>query len=331
MKNLQIVLLFTVFVQSYDSVASPTDSDFEICEKIKQEIIKRCNLSTQEECNLEAGSHYAKCIASVKQQFNDESPKKIAEQKKARLIHSIKKTLPIFWGYPAIQQQVQCTSAKKCADAEIVKTVKTQKAFKIAEHETTIEAFTIFVEDTGYVTDAEKNSGHFLACNLYPKDIQDMVGIHKNWLSPGFAQGNKHPVVCVSYQDIQAYIQWLNSKTNKKYRLPTREEWLAVYASKSPKNCADAGVGLVDEHCAGTYGTFQVKNFSANSFKLFDMNGNVQEWVDSCVDDCNKHLILGDSINHAPSQFNPCEDNNQNNDFRSPALGFRLAIDAFDD
>ncbi len=219
---------------------------------------------------------------------------------------------------------------KKCSNDKLEKSVISKKAFQLAEHETTVEAFEIFIENTGYITDAEKNIGEFLACNDYPKDIQDTVGSSKNWRSPGFAQSANHPVVCVSYRDVEAYINWLNTKNGKNYRLPTSEEWLSVYGKKTTKNCTDGGIGLVYDLCPGTYGTFEVKHFAANEFKLFDMNGNVQEWVQTCRDNCKTHLIYGDSIKLEPTQFDPCKDYSKNNDFRSSDLGFRLAIDTFD-
>lgn len=43
-----------------------------------------------------------------------------------------------------------------------------------------------------------------------------------NWHSPGFPQTGRDPVVCVSWDDAQAYVAWLSAKTGHVYRLPTR-------------------------------------------------------------------------------------------------------------
>ncbi len=46
-----------------------------------------------------------------------------------------------------------------------------------------------------------------------------------SWRNPGFAQGPDHPVVCVNWEDAQAYVSWLGSTTGAAYRLPDESEW----------------------------------------------------------------------------------------------------------
>ena len=51
---------------------------------------------------------------------------------------------------------------------------------------------------------------------------------HQNdidWEAPGFAQTDTHPVVGVSWQDVQLYLAWLSDETGQRYRLPTEAEW----------------------------------------------------------------------------------------------------------
>ena len=50
-------------------------------------------------------------------------------------------------------------------------------------------------------------------------------GANKNWLNPGFAQTDDHPVVCVSWNDAVEFCNWLSKKEGKTYRLPTEAEW----------------------------------------------------------------------------------------------------------
>jgi hypothetical protein len=46
----------------------------------------------------------------------------------------------------------------------------------------------------------------------------------RSWKSPGFDQSPQHPVVCVSWNDAQAYAHWLSQRTGHRYRLPTAGE-----------------------------------------------------------------------------------------------------------
>lgn len=102
----------------------------------------------------------------------------------------------------------------------------------------------------------------------------------------GWGRG-KRPVINVSWDDIaQKYIPWLNQKTGKSYRLPTEAEW--EYAARGGKESAypwGQSIGKNNANCAGdlcgekfVY-TSPVGSFSPNPFGLYDMHGNVWEWV----------------------------------------------------
>lgn len=52
-----------------------------------------------------------------------------------------------------------------------------------------------------------------------------------SWQSPGFAQGATQPVVCVSWEDANAYARWLSRKTGFHYRLPRAQEAHAMPAA----------------------------------------------------------------------------------------------------
>lgn len=55
----------------------------------------------------------------------------------------------------------------------------------------------------------------------------------RSWKEPGFAQGNGESVVCVSWDDANAYAQWFSRTTGERYRLPTATEWRAMDGQRS--------------------------------------------------------------------------------------------------
>jgi formylglycine-generating enzyme required for sulfatase activity len=119
-----------------------------------------------------------------------------------------------------------------------------------------------------------------------------------NWNSPGFTQGDDHPVVGVNWNDAQLYLAWLSRGTGKRYRLPTEAEWeyacragttsafsfgdtirpdQANYDARFTWNGTARGVPRRGTTPAGTY--------PANAWGLCDMHGNVWEWVQDVMHD----------------------------------------------
>ena len=118
-----------------------------------------------------------------------------------------------------------------------------------------------------------------------------------------FEQEENHPVVCVDWADAIAYTDWLAEKTGFSYRLPTEAEW--EYAARAGTTSYFAFGNDADELCRyaniadktakknkptlGTVGcddgyakTAPVASYKPNRFGLFDVHGNVWEWVVDC-------------------------------------------------
>ena len=107
----------------------------------------------------------------------------------------------------------------------------------------------------------------------------------------GWGRGNR-PVINVSWDDIQGFIDWLNDKTGKNFRLPTEAEWeYAARAGSTTKYSWGNSIGHNQANCAGCGSrwdddrTAPVGSFSANAWGLHDVHGNVWEWVQDCLND----------------------------------------------
>lgn len=113
---------------------------------------------------------------------------------------------------------------------------------------------------------------------------------HLTWQSPGFAQDGNHPVVCASWNDAVAYTAWLSRTTGETYRLPTSDEWLRA-AQGIPKGdpCQLGDVDDASRHSAmdndrwpcndGAAQTAAVGHYAPSGMGVYDMYGNVSEWL----------------------------------------------------
>jgi formylglycine-generating enzyme required for sulfatase activity len=111
-----------------------------------------------------------------------------------------------------------------------------------------------------------------------------------NWQNPGFRQTDRDPVVCVSWQDAQAYVSWLNRKVHRSggpYRLPSESDWeYAARAGATAKFWWGDDVGGAPDHAwykeNSGGNTHPVGTRPANAFGLYDMAGNVWQWTEDC-------------------------------------------------
>lgn len=107
----------------------------------------------------------------------------------------------------------------------------------------------------------------------------------------GWGRG-RQPVINVSWADAQQYAAWLARRTSKHYRLLTEAEW--EYAARAGSDVAfwwgnRAGHGEANCYdCGSRWDGRQaapVGRFFPNPFGLYDMHGNVSEWVEDCYHD----------------------------------------------
>lgn len=106
---------------------------------------------------------------------------------------------------------------------------------------------------------------------------------------------DRRPVINVSFEDAQGYVAWLTAKTGRQYRLPSEAEWDVAAAVGETSGAANLGAGRGMTAPAGS--------FAPSVYGLYDMRGNVWEWVADCSPaaaggaDCSRHIVKGGAWN----------------------------------
>ena len=107
----------------------------------------------------------------------------------------------------------------------------------------------------------------------------------------GWGRGRR-PVVNVSWKDAQAYVAWLSGRTGKGYRLLSESEWEYVTRAGTTTRFwwgHEIGQNRANcSHCGSRWDrrrTAPVGSFSPNPFGLHDVHGNVEEWVEDCMNE----------------------------------------------
>ncbi len=204
----------------------------------------------------------------------------------------------------------------KFDDEAPVHKVRITKAFLLGAYPVTIGQFKQFAADSKYATDAERNDAISSPPESNPSRVgpggygynkdTGKLDDHRNpkhtWRDAGFPQTDDHPVVDVSWNDATAFCKWLGAKEHKSYRLPTEAEW--EYACRAGTTTrywnGDDPEGLLkianiyDESSAKVFPewshyvlhgndgfpfTSPVGSFAPNKFGLYDMHGDVWQWV----------------------------------------------------
>jgi formylglycine-generating enzyme required for sulfatase activity len=158
----------------------------------------------------------------------------------------------------------------------------------------------------------------------------------------GWGRGNR-PVIYVSWNDAQQYMAWLSQKSGQHYRLPSEAEW--EFAARAGASTAyywgdafDASRVANNQSQTEPVGTHE-----PNGLGLYDMAGNVFQWVADCYnesyagapidgtprtsDNCSKRVIRGGDALAAPSWLRVSSRGWVGPGLRGSARGFRLAQD----
>ena len=233
------------------------------------------------------------------------------------------------------------------------RTVTIAKPFAVGKFEVTRDEFKAFVKATGHKVGE--------TCWTFEGN-KSKKRSGRSYLNPGYMQKATHPVVCVNWDDANAYATWLSSKSGKSYRLLTEGEW--EYAARAGTTTRFS-YGETDQQCSYANGADQtakasglpkdwtyagckdgydrtapVGSFKPNAFGFYDMHGNAWEWVEDCSKDsytdapsdgtastsgdCSRRVVRGGSWNYSPDYLRSALRGRDSTDLRGNWLGFRV-------
>jgi len=184
---------------------------------------------------------------------------------------------------------------------------------------------------------------------------QPRAELDRTWRDPGFTQSDRHPVVCVTWHDANAYVAWLAKRTGKAYRLLSESE--REYVARAGTTTPFWWGGEISTDQANYNGEFAVygngakgawrrttvpvDTFAPNPWGLFNVHGNVWDWTQDCWNgthagnpgdgrarlrgDCSLRATRGGSWNNAPQTVRSARRNMEPAGMRGTGIGFRVA------
>lgn len=236
------------------------------------------------------------------------------------------------------------------------------RGFAMARSAITVGQFREFVRVSGYVPDSVRRGG----ASVYDERSGVMRDDDRaTWRDDyaGHDAADNLPVVNVSWNDAKAYADWLSQRTGKAYRLPSEAEFAYAlrggtltrywWGDGTPSSRVENLTGARDrspsgrrwshafrDYGDGHWGPAPVMSFEPNPFGLYDMGGNVSEWVADCWHDnyvhapndgsawlnpgCSVHVLRGGSWGSSPEQARSAWRQGANADVRSGRVGFRV-------
>jgi formylglycine-generating enzyme required for sulfatase activity len=163
-----------------------------------------------------------------------------------------------FVQVPAGSFVMGCPSEDGCSEVLPRRLVEFTRPYHVNKTEVTLEQFRAFVEATGYRTDAEQ------------------AGDARTWRNPDFRLRAEQPVVFVTLNDAAAYCRWIGG------RVPSEAEW--EYAARAGATTRHFWGDEIDGrflwYRENSNGEPQpVARKRPNNWGLYDVEGNVWEWV----------------------------------------------------
>ena len=240
--------------------------------------------------------------------------------------------------------------------------VVVDKGFAMARSAISIGQFRDFVRASGYVPESQSKGGG----SVYDEQsggLRDDASVTWQDDYAGKPGQDRLPVINVSWNDAKAYTDWLSKRTGKTYRLPSEAEFEYAlragstsrywWGDDAPSSKLENLTGGNDRSGSGRrwsnafggykdgyWGPAPTMSFSANPFGLYDMGGNVSEWVADCWHDnyiraprtaeawvnpgCTRRVIRGGSWGSAPEMVRSAYRQGAPADLRNARVGFRV-------
>lgn len=237
------------------------------------------------------------------------------------------------------------------------------KGFALSRAEITIGQFREFVRASGYQPDSVKLGGASVYDERGGALRDDPDATWQSDYAGRTATDERLPVVNISWGDAKAYVDWLSQRTGKRYRLPSEAEfeyalrggtttkywWGDGAPTRKVENLTGAGdrsqsgrrwSNAFEKYRDGYWGPAPVMTFEANPYGLFDIDGNVSEWVMDCWHDsyvraptdgsawvnpgCSTRVVRGGSWGSSPDQVRSAYRQGADGSVRSGRVGFRV-------
>jgi formylglycine-generating enzyme required for sulfatase activity len=223
--------------------------------------------------------------------------------------------------------------------------------FAIGRYAITRDQFNTFVAASGY--------RYGESCRAEKAGQWIDIPKHSFLSPPGFTQEGNHPAVCINWTDANEYLKWLSARTHKSYRLPTEAEreyvtragtstgyWWGEAVEPQQGNY-DTRLRLSppeETALAKFFGhTVPVHWYMPNQWGIFQVHGNVAEWVQDCwnkthiggpidgsaaqTGDCSRRVVRGGAWNYFPEDIRAAYRESAPAEHRYYHVGFRVARD----
>ena len=236
-------------------------------------------------------------------------------------------TCPEMVVVPAGRFRMGCVSGRDCQNDERPVHEVELPSFALGVYEVTFEEYDRFAQATGRARPNDRRAR--------PND-------------QGWGRGGRL-VITVSWENATAYAAWLSEETGQAYRLPSESEWeYAARAGSTTRYTWGADIGRNRANCDGCRSqwdddrTAPAGSFAANAWGLYDVHGNVWEWVQDCWHEnytraprdgsawttggnCSRRVSRGGSWTSSPRLLRSANRERSDVENRYINVGFRVA------